>query len=70
MHLDIVPPGEGWSVDPFSGAVIDNIIYGRGVIDNKGAVSMLIHVLKNIEDMYPTINKRIRLILVQMRRQV
>lgn len=62
MHLDIVPPGEGWSVDPFSGAVIDNIIYGRGVIDNKGAVSMLIHVLKNIEDMYPTINKRIRLI--------
>ncbi len=31
---------------------------------------MLIHVLKNIEDMYPTINKRIRLILVQMRKQV
>ncbi len=62
MHLDVVPPGDGWSVDPFSGVVIDNIIYGRGAVDNKGAVSMLIHVLKNIEDMYPTINKRIRLI--------
>ena len=62
MHLDIVPPGDGWSVEPFSGIVIDNIIYGRGAIDNKGAVSMLIHVLKNIEDTYPIINKRIRLI--------
>lgn len=62
MHLDIVPAGNGWSVDPFSGTIIDNIIYGRGAIDNKGAVSMLIHVLKNIKDAYPIINKRIRLI--------
>lgn len=62
MHLDIVPPGNGWSVDPFSGTIIDNIIYGRGAIDNKGAVSMLIHVLKIIKDNYPVINKRIRLI--------
>lgn len=62
MYLDIVLLGEGWSVDLFLGVVIDNIIYGRGVIDNKGVVFMFIYVLKNIEDMYFIINKRIRLI--------
>lgn len=62
MHLDIVPPGEGWSVDPFGGEIIDGVIYGRGVIDNKGAVSMLIHVLKNISESYEKINKRVRLL--------
>ena len=22
-HLDVVPPGDGWSVDPFAGEVVD-----------------------------------------------
>lgn len=62
VHLDIVPPGKGWSMNPFAGEIIDEIIYGRGAIDNKCSVSMLIHVVNNIKNSLPYINKRIRLI--------
>jgi acetylornithine deacetylase/succinyl-diaminopimelate desuccinylase-like protein len=34
-HLDVVPPGEGWAEDPFSGEVRDGRIHGRGAIDAK-----------------------------------
>jgi acetylornithine deacetylase/succinyl-diaminopimelate desuccinylase family protein len=32
-HQDTVPPGPGWSVDPFGGEVSDGRIYGRGATD-------------------------------------
>lgn len=35
-HADVVPAGEGWSVPPFSGAVRDGAVWGRGAIDAKG----------------------------------
>ena len=36
-HLDVVPAAPAsWSVDPFSGAVKDGYIWGRGAIDMKG----------------------------------
>ena len=36
-HLDTVGVDKSkWSVDPFSGTVKDGIIYGRGVLDDKG----------------------------------
>lgn len=36
-HIDVVPvEPEHWDVDPFSGAVIDGVIWGRGAIDMKG----------------------------------
>jgi acetylornithine deacetylase/succinyl-diaminopimelate desuccinylase-like protein len=34
-HLDVVPPGEGWHDDPFSGAIRDGRVHGRGAIDAK-----------------------------------
>jgi acetylornithine deacetylase/succinyl-diaminopimelate desuccinylase-like protein len=38
-HLDVVPAhDEGWVVPPFSGAVQDGFIYGRGAIDMKSQV--------------------------------
>lgn len=37
-HMDVVPAtAASWSVDPFSGAVKDGYIWGRGAIDMKGA---------------------------------
>jgi acetylornithine deacetylase/succinyl-diaminopimelate desuccinylase-like protein len=37
-HMDVVPAtASSWSVDPFSGAVKDGYIWGRGAIDMKGA---------------------------------
>ena len=40
-HLDTVPAGsrDTWSVDPFSGAVVDGRLIGRGACDMKGAVA-------------------------------
>ncbi|MEM4699740.1 MAG: M20/M25/M40 family metallo-hydrolase [Candidatus Nezhaarchaeales archaeon] len=41
-HLDTVPPGAGWTVDPYGGEVRDGRLYGRGASDNKaGAAAML-----------------------------
>src|SRR5215208_1229751 len=29
-HGDVVPPGEGWSRDPFGAQIVDGWMYGRG----------------------------------------
>lgn len=41
-HLDVVPPGEGWSVDPFGAVMRDGVLYGRGAADMKTAVAAMI----------------------------
>lgn len=38
-HFDVVPAGEGWTVDPFEGVVRDGRIYGRGVCDMKAGIA-------------------------------
>jgi acetylornithine deacetylase/succinyl-diaminopimelate desuccinylase-like protein len=44
-HLDVVPadPAE-WSVHPFSGEVRDGYVWGRGAVDMKGMVAMMLAV--------------------------
>jgi succinyl-diaminopimelate desuccinylase len=44
-HLDVVPPGNGWSTDPFELMQKNGRVYGRGVSDSKGAVAALIATL-------------------------
>ena len=34
-HGDVVPPGEGWSTDPYGGKIRDGWMYGRGVAVSK-----------------------------------
>ena len=34
-HIDVVPTGEGWAVDPFAADVIDGVISARGAQDMK-----------------------------------
>ena len=43
-HTDVVPPGDAaaWSDDPFSGAVRDGVLYGRGACDMKGGIAAFV----------------------------
>ncbi len=41
-HTDVVPVGQGWTTDPFSAAVIDGYLYGRGAADMKGAIACFV----------------------------
>jgi acetylornithine deacetylase/succinyl-diaminopimelate desuccinylase-like protein len=34
-HIDVVPPGSGWTVEPFAGKVSDGYLWGRGALDDK-----------------------------------
>lgn len=34
-HGDVVPPGEGWTRDPFGAEIVDGWMYGRGVAVSK-----------------------------------
>ena len=34
-HGDVVPPGEGWTTDPFGAEIVDGWMYGRGVAVSK-----------------------------------
>ena len=49
-HLDVVPadPGE-WSVHPFSGAVQDGYVWGRGAVDMKDMVAMTLAVARRFK---------------------
>ncbi|MEV0290176.1 M20 family metallopeptidase [Kribbella sp. NPDC050820] len=38
-HTDVVPVGDGWTVDPYGGVVKDGRIYGRGASDMKGGLA-------------------------------
>ena len=43
-HTDVVPPGDtlDWTHGPFSGAIVDDILYGRGAVDMKGGIASFI----------------------------
>ena len=38
-HMDTVPAGDGWTLDPWSGEIREGRLYGRGSIDMKGGVA-------------------------------
>jgi succinyl-diaminopimelate desuccinylase len=38
-HMDVVPAGAGWTLDPFAGTVRDGRIYGRGACDMKAGIA-------------------------------
>jgi len=47
-HYDVVPPGHGWTTDPFQPVVRDGRVYGRGTADMKGAIASMIIAAKAI----------------------
>lgn len=63
-HLDVVPPGnlEEWKISPFSPEIINDILYGRGVLDDKGPTIIILYCLKYLKDHGYQPNRRIRVI--------
>ncbi|MDO9712024.1 succinyl-diaminopimelate desuccinylase [Paracraurococcus lichenis] len=54
-HTDVVPPGptEAWTDDPFSGAVRDGVLHGRGACDMKGGIAAFVAGLKDYLAAHP-----------------
>jgi len=48
-HLDVVPPGEGWSEEPFAAAIQDGLLVGRGANDMKSAIAAYVAALSRID---------------------
>ena len=48
-HLDVVPPGEGWTGDPFQARIEDGRLIGRGANDMKSAIAAYVAALSRIE---------------------
>ena len=41
-HLDVVPPGGGWTSDAFEPEIRGDLLYGRGAVDMKGAIACMV----------------------------
>jgi succinyl-diaminopimelate desuccinylase len=41
-HTDVVPPGDGWTRDPFAAVIADGALHGRGAADMKSAVAAFV----------------------------
>jgi acetylornithine deacetylase/succinyl-diaminopimelate desuccinylase family protein len=49
-HGDVVPPGAGWTREPYGGEVVDGAMYGRGVAVSKSDFATYAFALKALID--------------------
>ncbi len=47
-HLDVVPPGEGWTSGPFLPETRGDLLYGRGAVDMKGSIAAMVAAVTDI----------------------
>ena len=47
-HIDVVPTGSGWSVDPFGGLVEDGKLLGRGSCDVKAGIAAAVYAAEAV----------------------
>jgi len=49
-HYDVVPPGDGWTRDPFKPVVENGRLYGRGAVDMKGGLAAAALAMKALAE--------------------
>ncbi len=49
VHGDVVPPGEGWTHDPYGGEIADGKVYGRASAVSKGDFSTFTFAMRALE---------------------
>ena len=47
-HVDVVPPGEGWTSAPFAPERRGELLYGRGAVDMKGAIAAMVAAVADV----------------------
>jgi acetylornithine deacetylase/succinyl-diaminopimelate desuccinylase-like protein len=50
-HGDVVPPGEGWTHDPYGGEVVDGKIYGRATAVSKCDIASFTFAIRALESL-------------------
>lgn len=61
-HVDVVPEGEGWKHPPFSAHLENGVIYGRGVLDNKGPILACLYGLAALRELKIPVKHPVRII--------
>ncbi len=61
-HLDVVPAGNNWSVNPYALTERGGRLYGRGIIDDKGASMVNLYCLRALKEAGVKGNNRLRVI--------
>jgi carboxypeptidase PM20D1 len=49
-HFDVVPaaPGDGWRLPPFEGRIENGSVWGRGTLDDKGPLLVVLEAVENL----------------------
>jgi succinyl-diaminopimelate desuccinylase len=47
-HVDVVPPGEGWTSAPFAPERRGDLLHGRGAVDMKGAIAAMVAAAREL----------------------
>lgn len=61
-HLDTVPLGSDWTVPPLEARIVDGVLYGRGVLDDKVPILACLYATAELISEGYTPDKRIRVI--------
>ena len=60
-HGDVVPPGEGWTHDPYGGEVVDGRLYGRASAVSKSDFATYTYAVRAIETLRPLLTGTVEL---------
>ena len=63
VHLDVVPEGEGWDHPPYSLTREGDLLFGRGVEDDKGPALLAMYALRCLKELGYLPHHRMRVFL-------
>jgi succinyl-diaminopimelate desuccinylase len=55
-HFDVVPPGTGWTKDPFQPVLEHGKLYGLGISDMKGGIASILGIIQTLADLRIALN--------------
>ena len=61
-HGDVVPPGEGWTHDPYGGEIVDGRLYGRASAVSKSDFASYTFAVRALESLGQTLKGGVELI--------